>query len=261
MEMESGEFMPKLDTNSAVPLYEQLKIALRERLDNHLIEPGERLPSEAELCNDYGISRITVRRAVDELVEEGYLERRQGKGTFVAQKRTEVTVMSVGQHVAEGFYYRYKERKKSVVVSKKEYVANRQERELLRLDEGDKVLVLTRQMLLDGNPWMIDRATYSAKRFPGFFEKVDNDTSTYELLEHEYGVMMRTARREISLVYATSEQGKLLDCSPGTPLFKTFKAVYDDKGEPVHISSTFTKAESVVLTVENDGYGCTPPKE
>ena len=79
--------MEQLDTNNAVPLYEQLRVALRERLDSGVLDPGERLPSETELCQKYGVSRITVRRAVDELVEEGILERRQGKGTFVAPKR------------------------------------------------------------------------------------------------------------------------------------------------------------------------------
>ena len=82
--------MEQLDTNNAVPLYEQLRVALRERLDSGVLDPGERLPSEAELCRKYGVSRITVRRAVDELVEEGILERRQGKGTFVAPKRAVV---------------------------------------------------------------------------------------------------------------------------------------------------------------------------
>ena len=79
--------MKPLDNNNAVPLYEQMMMMLRERLDNHVLDAGEKLPSEAELCKSYGVSRITVRRAIDELVEEGYLEKKQGKGTFVTQKR------------------------------------------------------------------------------------------------------------------------------------------------------------------------------
>ena len=246
--------MPLLDTNSAVPLFEQLKLALRERLDNGVLPPGARLPSEAELCEKYNVSRITVRRAVDDLVEDGYLERHQGKGTFVAAKRTPISVMSLSRRTSEGFQLRYQERKRSIIISKKEYPANRFEQEWLHLTPQDNVLVLTRQMQLDGEPWMIDRATYSAKRFPGFFERIEDNTSTYALIEKDYGVIMNRAHREISLTYATNEQAKLLACSAGTPLFKTFKAVYDVQGEPVHLSSTFTQAENVVLTVENDSY-------
>ena len=70
--------MKPLDNNNAVPLYEQMMMMLRERLENHVLDAGEKLPSEAELCKSYGVSRITVRRAIDELVEEGYLEKKQG---------------------------------------------------------------------------------------------------------------------------------------------------------------------------------------
>lgn len=245
--------MKELDTNNAVPLYEQLRIALRERLESQALAPGERLPSEAQLCQKYGVSRITVRRAVDDLVEEGYLERRQGKGTFVAQKRAMVSVMALlDENATEGFNDRYRERKRSLIVSKKEYPANRNEREWLHLGEKDSVYVLTRQMILDGKLWMIDRATYCARRYPGFMDRVKDDVSTYRILGEVYGVKMRRAHREITLTYATNEQGKLLGCAPGTPLFKTFKIVYDERNEPVHLSSTFTQADGVVLTVEND---------
>ena len=82
--------MDRLDKESAVPLYEQLKLSLSKKIEEHVLQEGERLPSEAELCAEFDVSRITVRRAVDELVEEGVLERRQGKGTFVASSRMSV---------------------------------------------------------------------------------------------------------------------------------------------------------------------------
>ena len=99
--------MKPLDNNNAVPLYEQIMMMLRERLDNHVLDAGEKLPSEAELCKSYGVSRITVRRAIDELVEEGYLEKKQGKGTFVTQKRAAIPVMSISEHATVGFSGRY----------------------------------------------------------------------------------------------------------------------------------------------------------
>ena len=249
--------MKPLDNNNAVPLYEQMITLLRDHLDNHVIAAGERLPSEAELCKKYGVSRITVRRAIDELVEEGYLERKQGKGTFVTQKRAAVSVMSLEDHATEGFSSRYgKEtnRLHSIVVSKKEYKANKNERALLGLDEDDHVLILTRLMVVDEKPWMIDRATYSAKRYPGFFEQIEDGVSTYKLMREKYDVHMSRARREITLAYATNEQAKLLECAPSAPLFKTFKVVYDEQDQPVHLSSTYSQAENVVLTIENGHY-------
>ena len=249
--------MKPLDNNNAVPLYEQMMMMLRERLDNHVLDAGEKLPSEAELCKSYGVSRITVRRAIDELVEEGYLEKKQGKGTFVTPKRAAVPVMSISENATVGFSGRYGQdsgRLHSIVISKKEYKANRNEQKMLNLDEGDEVLVLTRLMILDDKPWMIDRATYSAKRYPGFLEQIEDGVSTYNIMCEQYGVRMRRAYREITLAYATNEQAKMLGCAPSAPLFKTFKVVYDEQGLPVHMSSTYTQADNVVLTVENGNY-------
>lgn len=143
---------------------------------------------------------------------------------------------------------------KKAALSKKEYKANRNEQKMLNLEEGDEVLVLTRLMILDDKPWMIDRATYSAKRYPGFLEQIEDGVSTYNIMCEQYGVRMRRAYREITLAYATNEQAKMLGCAPAAPLFKTFKVVYDEQGLPVHMSSTYTQADNVVLTVENGNY-------
>ena len=240
--------MDRLNGNNIVPLYEQLKIELNERIENKILEEGQKLPSEAELCKSYGVSRITVRRAVDELVEEGVLERRQGKGTFVACKRTPLAMMTVD---GLGFSDRLHSRRKSIVISKKEYQATKHECEILHLDKDDTVYVFTRQIMLDGKPWMIDRCIYPAKRYHGFYEKVKDDVSTYQILREDYHVIMKRAHKEISLTFATNEQAKILECQPGTPLFKVYKIVYDEKDMPVHISTTYSNAQHVVFVLES----------
>ena len=77
---------PRLDKNSAVPLYRQLKGILKEAIRRGRFRPGERLPTEMELCEAFGVSRITVRQALNELANEGFLYRQQGSGTFVSEK-------------------------------------------------------------------------------------------------------------------------------------------------------------------------------
>jgi GntR family transcriptional regulator len=76
---EAGE----LDKHLPVPLYFQLKEALRKRMIAHEWQPGRKIPTEAEICERFGVSRITVRKALQDLQDEGYLERKQGLGTFV----------------------------------------------------------------------------------------------------------------------------------------------------------------------------------
>ena len=243
--------MDRLDKESAVPLYEQLKLSLSKKIEEHVLQEGERLPSEAELCAEFDVSRITVRRAVDELVEEGVLERRQGKGKFVASSRMSVQMMPMNE-VVQGFYTRDTGRKQTHVISKKEYVANQHEREALALQEGDAVYVFTRQMMVDGNICMLDRSTFPAGRFPGLFDRVTDNMSTYRLLEQEYGVVMYCVHKEISHTYASAEQAKWLDCAVGTPLFRMSKVVRDPQGVPIHMSSSYMKADSVIFVTDNE---------
>lgn len=243
--------MDNLEKSSAVPLYEQLKLSLRKKVEERIWQEGERLPSEAELCADYGVSRITVRRAVDELVEEGVLERRQGKGTFVASSRVSVQMMSMNE-IVQGFYTRDTGRKQTHVISKREYAANQHEREVLKLQEGDSVYVFTRQMMLDGEVCMLDRSTFPAGRFPGMFDRVTDNMSTYRLLEREYGVVMHCVHKEISHTYASADQAKWLGCAVGTPLFRMYKVVCDPQGVPIHMSSSYMKADSIIFVTDNE---------
>lgn len=78
---------PPLDRDLASPLHEQLKVALRDAVDAGRYPVGTRIPSERELCETFGVSRITVRLAISEGVQEGWLQRYQGKGTYVAERR------------------------------------------------------------------------------------------------------------------------------------------------------------------------------
>lgn len=243
--------MDRLDKESAVPLYEQLKLSLSKKIEEHVLQEGERLPSGAELCAEFDVSRITVRRAVDELVEEGVLERRQGKGTFVASSRMSVQVMPMNE-VVQGFYTHDTGRKQTHVITKREYVSNRHEREVLKLQEGDSVYVFTRQMMVDGEVYMLDRSTFPAGRYPGLFERVTDNMSTYRLLEEEYGVVMRCVHKEISHTYASAEQAKWLDCAVGTPLFRMYKVVRDPQGVPIHMSSSYMKADSIIFVTDNE---------
>ena len=242
----------KLDANNAVPLYEQLKITLQSQLGTKLYAPGERLPAESELCAKYGVSRVTVRRALDDLVADGVLERKQGKGTFVAQAKSRVTMKPLND-MGGGFsdtQYPEGSVKHTRVISKKEYVSNAMEQEALGIGPGDKVQVFLRLMLVDKAPLFLDRATYAADRFPGLFDQVKDDVSTYKILREQFGVRIMHAKKELGLAYATEEQAALLGCPVGAPLFRVFKWVKDEKGRPVHLSNLYFVADRIVFTYD-----------
>ena len=76
-----------LNSESVEPLYRQLETLLREDIETGKLPAGSKLPTENELVAMYSVSRVTVRKALDELSQQGYLERRSGKGTYVAEKK------------------------------------------------------------------------------------------------------------------------------------------------------------------------------
>ncbi len=87
--------MPYVDHNSSTPLYEQIKLILRSQILDGEFKPDDWLPTERELCDLYGVSRITVVRALNELELEGFVKRIQGKGTLVASRRIEETLNTI----------------------------------------------------------------------------------------------------------------------------------------------------------------------
>ena len=115
----------KLDAKTPIPLYEQLKNLLLSQISSGVYSIGERLPAEAELCSKYEVSRVTVRRALDDLVADGALERRQGKGTYVAPIKSHIQ-MKAFDTSAKGFMGSSVPGtvKHTRVISKKEYVCN-----------------------------------------------------------------------------------------------------------------------------------------
>ena len=179
------------------------------------------------------------------------LERRQGKGTFVATKRVPMQMMSLDD-VAKGFYDNPLGRRHTRVLSKKEYTASQYERSMLGLAQGELVHVFTRLMLLDGELLMLDRSVYPASRYPGFFDKVVDDVSTYRILREEYGVRMHRSHKEISHTYASSEQARQMGCAIGTPLFKMFKVVYDSHDAPIHMSSSYLPADGIIFIADRE---------
>jgi len=208
-----------LDQNAATPLYEQLKLAIREGIKTGQFQPGTRLPSEAELEKLYDVSRITVRRAVKELCEEEILARKQGKGTFVLN---------------------------SVIHVNPSYARD------LKIDQEDDVVCLKRLMYADGVPVMIDAAYIPEKRFPGIYDKLEGNVALFRLMEQGYGVNLEHYYKVLKVRKATREMGRLLNCRVGDPMFDLFKITYNNMGIPQSISVSILKGEDTYYVISSE---------
>lgn len=205
------------------------------------------MPSEIELGEKYGVSRITVRRAVKELVNEGLLVCKQGKGTFVEYTKTHTQIIGLDGFTEitslEGHNPETKVLSKNILQAKGEVAT------FLQLPEGSQVLELRRLMLNDDIPQIIDVAYFPLSIYPDIMNKIYDNVSTYRILKKEYGIVMKKAYKEFSAATANIEQSRLLSCSPGEPLVLVKKVVYDSKDKPVHLSNLYVLSSRIIYTI------------
>jgi GntR family frlABCD operon transcriptional regulator len=230
------------------PLYQQVEAAIRNDIRNKKYLPGEQLPTEDELCEIYGVSKITIRKAFKYLTESGLVERLRGKGTFVSQKKEILTLNKVHGFTdslsARGHQVHY------TVLHSKIIHANELLSEKLAIPLEDKVYNIKRLMWEDGAPLGIDDFYASAEKYPTLFEKGSQSKSLYKLLETDYGVEGTSSVMKISGVSATSELSELLQCITGDPLFVLEKVGKDQFNNPFHYSISTVRCDRVSYVIE-----------
>ena len=239
----------KLNNSSSTPLYDQLKQILKESIDQGIYKSGDRLPNETELCESYGVSRITVRRAIQDLSDEGFLERKQGKGTFVTRTKIAREMVSI-----DGFTDFSKQLGKNPskrVLACEEIKATPEIAEALKIAVDSPVLRLVRIMSIDQQPFTLDIAHYSLERFPNLFSHFAEHESTYDVLKNVYHINIQSgsSKKITTVITASSMEAEYLDCEVGETLFNIDKTVYDEKGVPIHISNFKTRTQLIALTI------------
>ena len=232
---------------SSRPLYEQLKQMIVSDIVSGNYKHGERLPSEKNLVETYGISRITVRRALAELEAEGYIATQQGKGTFVDFAKDESHLLSFATITDNT--NDVNSRVSRHILSKEEIDADGSIARYLRIPEGTRLIRLHRVMSENGKPYMIDTAYFPKARFPGIFDKLVEDVSTFEILKRDYGMEFTKALKAVGVIRAGVKESQLLQCIPGDPLFSISKVIYDREDIPFHYSYYLVLGDRCVYTL------------
>jgi GntR family transcriptional regulator len=198
-----AEILGPLDPGHSLPLYQQLQRALREAIEKRVLGPDDALPAERQLASDLAISRITVRKAIDGLVDEGLLVRKQGAGNFVCARieKNFAKLTSFSEDMrARGRTPR------SVWLRRSEGTVTPEESLALRLSPGTPVYRFHRLRYADEAPMALEYATIVASALPSL-ESVDN--SLYEALQAAGNRPVRALQRLRALLL-NSEQAKLL---------------------------------------------------
>lgn len=233
--MNGSDRAVALDREAPLPLYFQLRQALLAQIRDRGLKPGDRLPTEAELERRYGVSRSTIRQALQELEGHGLVRRIQGKGTFVGTPRIQhVPVLASFSELLRSQGYEPSHRLLASAVRP----AAPEVAEGLGLEEGAPTRFLRRLFLADGDPVGVAE-TWIPRGLLGRHDDLlehgaIEEGSLYELLQSEpIGLALARAVETINPGLAEEPDAGLLGCEPGSPLLVIRRVTFTPDGRPV----------------------------
>ncbi|MFF9819506.1 GntR family transcriptional regulator [Streptomyces sp. NPDC014006] len=226
----------QIDAKGMLPKHAQMRAILVDMCTNQL-SSGDVLPSERQLCADHGVSRVTVREAIGQLVAEGLAVRVHGRGTFVAERahRSELRLASFHEDMR-----RLGLEPGTVVLSVGRDTPSAATAAALQLPEGRKTWHVRRLRLADGTPIAVDDAWYDAELLPGL-DDVDFTASVYETLATHYGRPVERAEQTVGAGLASSEIATVLGVAKGSPVL-TFDRIAYSGSRPVEHAYTWFRA-------------------
>jgi GntR family transcriptional regulator len=232
--------------NGAVPKHQQLRAILTELATSRL-QAGDMLPSERQLCEDYGVSRITVREALGQLVSEGLLVRSQGKGTFVAHRpaRSRLHIASFHEDMR-----RMGLEPSTVVLDSALGTPPASTAERLCLPPGASAYRVRRLRLADRVPMSVDDAWYVPELLPGL-DRIDLESSVYDTLARHYGRPIDHADQTVRAGLAGAEIGRLLGVAASAPVL-TFDRVSYSRDDAVEHARSWYRADRYELFMSLD---------
>jgi GntR family transcriptional regulator len=232
-----------LDSTSSQPLYQQLQRALREAIERRVLAPEDALPPERDLADDLEISRITVRKALDGLVSEGLLMRRQGSGTYVCgrvEKNFSKLTSFSEDMLARG------RNPRSVWMRKSEGTVTPEEALTLRSSPGTPVYRFHRIRFADEAPMAIEYATVLASCLPSH-DAVE--TSLYEALEKNNSRPVRALQR-LRAVLFTAEQAQLLNAKEFDAGLLVERLGFAKDGRAIEFSQSWYRGDTYDFVAE-----------
>ncbi|AEE97230.1 GntR family transcriptional regulator [Mahella australiensis] len=238
-----------IDKESPIPIYYQIKERMRALIEAGDLKPGMQVPSERELCDEYGVSRMTVRQAISELVKEGVLYRLRGKGTFVAEPKLDQPIMQLSSF-SEDMHKRGMQAGAKTVDIKAVHEDISHVRRALRLEDEEPALKIERLRFADGVPMVFEVSYFSYRRFYAL-EKADLEhCSLYNILEQQFGAHPVSAKETLEAALADSYIASMLGIEEGAPVIMVIGVTYDEDDVPIEYVRSYYRGDRYKFYLE-----------
>jgi len=235
--------MPGYKRDEDVPYYQQLKDKIINDIENGHLAPGDKLPSERELADQYQISRMTARHTLTILEREGLVERRVGAGTFVSSKKIEFdfitfnsftkSMIGKGLTPSTQILSIYKDQARPMVANK------------LKIPTTEEVIYIKRLRLVNQVPIAIEESCIPYLYCEGIEDLIEKDKSLYQLLEDVYGITLVKAKQYIRVAFSDDYESKCLKIKVQSPCILQEAVAFDDREKEIEFSTSLTRSDIV----------------
>lgn len=248
-EYVKATFRRTRNARARIPLYVQLSDYLRHQIQTGVVKPGDKMIGENDLVEALGISRTTVRLALDRLVEEELIVRFRGRGSFIAEPRLKRNI---------NYLYNFTENIKaagaqpsSKVLRSEVRDAPEKLRQILQLSTSDpKIFLLERLRFADQEPLIVEKTRIPYYLCPGI-EKFDfTNASLYSVLQYQYGVIISHAEESIEAVVLDKNACNELGCKPGMPGYSIKRLSFLETGYLCEYTSSMTRGDKCVFKLD-----------
>lgn len=250
--------MEKLKSDG-IPLHYQVKQQIRDLIDSNTWQHGMQIPTELDLCQSFGVSRTTIRQALQTLVNDGLLERHRGKGTFVCRPKLEQPLTNV--YSLHRFLLSQGLTPETQVLELKHAIARSHTASSLRVEAGAPVWKLTRLRLANGGPIVIDTSWLPTSVWPQLDMKDLEGRSLYDILSTRHGRRVKRAQEVWEPVLLDDYEAEVLDSKPGTPAFLVERTAFDEADTPVEFTKTIVPGDRMRFSVNLEEDSLPPRKQ
>ncbi|WP_195987012.1 GntR family transcriptional regulator [Clostridium sp. D53t1_180928_C8] len=229
-----------IDKNSPIPVYYQLKNDFIKKIASGIWKAGECISSERELCEIYDVSRMTIRQAIGELVQEGILTRKKGKGTFVCEQK-------VNQKDMMSFTEMIKQSGRTLETKVVEFEIIETPEDIQDVFILDRLYKISRKRIVD-NECIAVETVYIPVDYCGHLNKEMLEGSLYKVLEG-FGYIITNSNSSIVAVNVDDEIRKILECQIDTPILKVVSKTFTNTDKLLFLEEAFYKSDKFTLQV------------
>ncbi len=236
-----------VDKNSPLPLYYQLEEQIKKTIETEELQPGDALPSERELSESYQISRMTVRQAITNLVNKGYLFREKGKGTFVSSQKFEQNLQGLTSFTEDM-------KARNLVPGSKLlhfeiYPADKDIRATLSLKDEELIYKIKRLRLANNEPIAVETSYLPVSLVPGLTPDI-LASSLYTYIENELELTIGHASQTVEAAIVDAEDQQHLHINKGVPVLLIQRETFLENGTPLELVRSSYRADRYKFKID-----------